>query len=542
MEWGGEPAARPALSLITPVWDGSNPAWLRALGASIAAQSYRGLEWVCVSDGVQERSVRAALQWVARRCRARVVDAPRVGLTAATAAGVAAARHEWLLFVDGDDLLEPEACASFAGAIATQPDLALVYSDMDHMDARGRRYGPVIKPGPSPELALGKAYSCHLHAVRRGLFERIDPGARLEGALDWQLLIRALEEPQRVARIPQILYSWRQHASSVSASGAERLAALHRECVAQHLRRRQLGDDYGVESLGVAGCVRIVSRPRRGPLLTLVVHGREAEEWSQRLRARHPSAAVSAAGAWAGAVGAAALAARTPYVALVGAGIDVERPGALWGAVGLLERAPGVGLVGGKLLDRRRRVLHAGYGLDRDGRCVSLQVREPEAWRASWEVRREVLAVSGALCVVRRSVLEEVGLDGTLFPSDGWDVDLCLRAGAQGQRAVYDPRMVGVEVLPRPRVLSDPVHARLAAAHGTLRDPYAVMRGELRTLVAPWLFPVRGWGSRFLRGTPTTARISRLGGVPERSNGLVSKTSEGASLPGVQIPPPPFPS
>jgi hypothetical protein len=38
----------------------------------------------------------------------------------------------------------------------------------------------------------------------------------------------------------------------------------------------------------------------------------------------------------------------------------------------------------------------------------------------------------------------------------------------------------------------------------------------------------------------TRATLTRLGGVPERSNGAVSKTVKGASSSRVQIPPPPL--
>jgi rSAM/selenodomain-associated transferase 2 len=111
---------RPRLSVVVPALDAAAtlPATLDALGGE-------GVEEVVVVDGGSADATRA----VAAARGARVIDAPR-GRGPQLAAGAAAARGDWLLFLHADTRLAPgwpQAAAAFMGHPADQADRAAYF-------------------------------------------------------------------------------------------------------------------------------------------------------------------------------------------------------------------------------------------------------------------------------------------------------------------------------------------------------------------------------------------------------------------------------
>ena len=88
--------------------------------ASVAAQTHQPVEGVVVNDGGADVSDLVAA--FAGKFEIRVVDLrPGRGRSAAANAGVAAARGEWIGFLDDDDLLLPGGIATLLGAARGEP-------------------------------------------------------------------------------------------------------------------------------------------------------------------------------------------------------------------------------------------------------------------------------------------------------------------------------------------------------------------------------------------------------------------------------------
>ncbi|ATR19530.1 hypothetical protein CTJ15_03985 (plasmid) [Roseomonas sp. FDAARGOS_362] len=134
-----------------------------------------------------------------------------------------AARNELLATAEGDFVLFPEVDSVFARQafyeiaveIGAHPDLDLVYSDEDRIDADGRRTEPYFKPFWSPELLLGHDMIGQLCAYRRELVERLGMlRPSLGPAAGWDLSLRltAATTPDRIRHIPVILCHRREEA------------------------------------------------------------------------------------------------------------------------------------------------------------------------------------------------------------------------------------------------------------------------------------------------------------------------------------------
>ena len=94
------------ISIIVPVYNVA-PFLQRSIG-SIQNQTYQTLEVIAVDDGSTDDSLLTLESLAESDSRIRVIHQENSGVTSARLAGAAAARGEWIGFVDGDDEIEPD--------------------------------------------------------------------------------------------------------------------------------------------------------------------------------------------------------------------------------------------------------------------------------------------------------------------------------------------------------------------------------------------------------------------------------------------------
>ncbi len=131
------------------------------------------------------------------------------------------ANGNWIVLLDHDDLLTPDALSVIARAIEETPDTVFVYSDKDMIDRAGRNTSNALrKPAWSPDMMLNANYLTHICAIPTQRVREIggwDPDT--DGAQDWDLFLRAIPQGGRVSHVPRILYHWRRIETSVSVGG-----------------------------------------------------------------------------------------------------------------------------------------------------------------------------------------------------------------------------------------------------------------------------------------------------------------------------------
>ena len=100
--------------------------------------------------------------------------------------------------------------------LEASPEIDLIYSDEDKIDADATRFSPYFKSDWSPDLMLSQNMFSHLGVYRRSLIEKIG-GFRVgyEGSQDYDLVLRAQE-----LTTPRWNLSYPAH--SVSLAGSSR--------------------------------------------------------------------------------------------------------------------------------------------------------------------------------------------------------------------------------------------------------------------------------------------------------------------------------
>lgn len=133
-------ALRPSVSILIPVFN--RAAMVTEAVESCLAQDWRPLEVLVVDDGSTDDPAAALRQFGSM---VRVQRQPNGGVASARNAGIAAARGDFIHFLDSDNLLKPDAISTKLAAFRDVADADLCYAAYVTMLADG----PVIA-GPRP--------------------------------------------------------------------------------------------------------------------------------------------------------------------------------------------------------------------------------------------------------------------------------------------------------------------------------------------------------------------------------------------------------
>jgi len=209
----------PLVSAVVPVFR-SEDILAKAIG-SLLAQDLRDWEAIIVDDGSPETSWRIirAYAWIDPRIR--VIRRVHEGVCGTRNAGIAEAQGEFLMFLDADDWLEPDAlsrlmgCCEAGGCAAAHGRFRYTLADGSPTEWTG---------GHSTSAPLFDALS-HSNVlsvpssvlVRRSALCEIDgfdPGLAHCG--DWDLWGRLARHPGAIGHVDQIVTQYRMRPGSLS--------------------------------------------------------------------------------------------------------------------------------------------------------------------------------------------------------------------------------------------------------------------------------------------------------------------------------------
>lgn len=135
-------------NIVMPVYNGAK--FLSLSVGSVLSQTLSDWQLLIVNDGSTDETGEIADALAARDPRITCIHQKNAGVSAARNAGIAASTAEYLIFVDADDELLPEALSLIAEQITrTAPDV--VTYNTHRCDLDSRIVGQITKP-ISPEI------------------------------------------------------------------------------------------------------------------------------------------------------------------------------------------------------------------------------------------------------------------------------------------------------------------------------------------------------------------------------------------------------
>ena len=211
---------KPLISLVMPVFNTPKPFLIDAID-SVLVQVYENWELCIVNDASTENHVSSTLSLYAEKDnRVRVLEnSDNLHISASSNRGVEMAKGEFVALLDHDDLLRPHSLLRVVEEINESPEAVLLYSDEDKIDLDGSRTQPYFKPDWNPDLLFSQNYLCHFLVLKKEII--LDVGGfreGYEGSQDWDLVLRVTSKlnSNQIVHIPDILYHWRIHESSVA--------------------------------------------------------------------------------------------------------------------------------------------------------------------------------------------------------------------------------------------------------------------------------------------------------------------------------------
>lgn len=123
------------ITVVVPAYN--NAPWLVRSLDSLLAQTYPNLEIIVVNDGSTDDTKAVLDAYTAQHPSVKVIHKENGGVTSARLRGVAEASGEWIGFMDGDDIIEPQMYARLMeNACAYDADISHCGHQVHFLDGR----------------------------------------------------------------------------------------------------------------------------------------------------------------------------------------------------------------------------------------------------------------------------------------------------------------------------------------------------------------------------------------------------------------------
>ena len=209
---------KPLISIVMPTFNVEKK-YLTACIDSVLNQYYQNFE-ICIADdcSTNEETLNTLREYEKKDKRIKIVYREKNGhISRATNSALEIAQGEFVGLLDNDDVLSKNALYEVVKVLNENRKLDMIYSDEDKMDLNGKRCDPNFKPDFSPDTLLSLNYICHFVVIRKSLIDSVGGfEIGLEGAQDYDLLLKITEITNSIRHIPKILYHWRKIPGSTS--------------------------------------------------------------------------------------------------------------------------------------------------------------------------------------------------------------------------------------------------------------------------------------------------------------------------------------
>ena len=471
----------PLFSILIPLYE-SKEVYLKALIKSLQDQTYPKFE-IVFSDGSPDKKRLAEFlkEYMDKDPRIRLInDTPGpLGIADNTNQAMKHAKGDFLVLGDHDDRFEPNALFECVKMLNEKGYADVLYSDEDKIDSSGRKFFmPHFKPDFNIDLLRGTNYICHMFVFSKRLADKVG-GFRhdYDGSQDYDLILRCVENSEKVYHIPKILYNWRMHKESTAENPESKLYAFEagKRAIEAHFER--MGIKAKVKESEVHGYYRVRYALKSRPVVSVIIPNKdhlkdlkrclsslmrsnyydkleiivvennsEEEEtfkFYDRLKQKTDIKVIT----WEGEFNYSAINnfavknSTGEYILFLNNDTVMINRDCIEDMLGICERDD-VGAVGARLYYPDKTIQHAGVIVGLGGIAghafQGLEDIPGTIYFNRSNLNAEYSAVTAACMMIKRSIFEEIGGFDEGFQVAFNDVDLCMKVNALHKFVVYD--------------------------------------------------------------------------------------------------------
>jgi O-antigen biosynthesis protein len=468
-------------SIISPIFK-PEIASFKAMVNSISMQSFKNWELILVDDASKQSFLSDLLDNLALNTKIKsIANTENKHISITSNIALHSCTGDWVVLLDHDDLLHPQALKTIALYAQLNPQAQLMYSDEDKVMAYEERDHPHFKSDWNPDLLYSQNYICHLTAIKRELLEKIG-GFRVgyEGSQDHDMVLRATKHlrAEQIIHIPYVLYHWRMTENSTAQNPN---AKSYTQIAGRKAVSDFFADQPGVDVLDgmlpntyrvkwpvptpapqvsviiptrnglklVKQCIESLYRYTQYPNFEVLLIDNQSDDSEAlayfasleqqgkiRLIAYDHPFNYSAINNYA------VTQAQGEIIILMNNDIELQHDGWMEEMVSQALR-PDIGCVGAKLYYPNGTIQHAGVILGIGGVAGHAHKYFPKdhhGYFSRLKVIHNVSAVTAACLAVKKSIFHEVaGLDAEHLAIAFNDVDFCLKVRNAGYRNLWTP-------------------------------------------------------------------------------------------------------
>lgn len=207
------------ISVIVPVYNLESI--VKRCLLSLLRQTYHNIEIICINDGSTDNSQNILDQYARQDNRIRLISKCNEGLPMARQSGQQQATGDFIIHVDGDDYLEPDAIERlYERQKATEADIVMAHYYMEQEDGSQRVLCQdydfdILKRAEFLKILLnyGK-YFLWGKLIRRGLYEHVTIPAEIHYTEDMIAMVQLANLSRHVALLNYPIYHYIQRKGS----------------------------------------------------------------------------------------------------------------------------------------------------------------------------------------------------------------------------------------------------------------------------------------------------------------------------------------
>lgn len=215
----------PIISVILPVFNGER--YLREAIDSILCQTFENFELIVVNDGSSDSTQEIIEEYARLDSRVVCVSRENRGLVASLNEGISKAQGSWIARMDQDDIAYPQRFErQLEWIYKVNADICGSWVQPFGANQNYIHKHAIGNDAIRCELLFGCAFAHPSVMVKKALIQALKYDPNWEKAEDYELWVRAALSGWKMANVPEVLLSYRQHEFQMSSESSNDQQAL----------------------------------------------------------------------------------------------------------------------------------------------------------------------------------------------------------------------------------------------------------------------------------------------------------------------------